>query len=86
MTAKSKDYRLKQEFITPSTPEQNGLIERFFRTLKEECVWQHNFASFPDARREVLAWIDWYNTRPPHSALGYLSPVEFRAQYVNEVA
>jgi len=30
--------RLKQEYITPYTPEQNGLIERFFRSLKEECV------------------------------------------------
>lgn len=31
-------YRLKQEYITPYTPEQNGMIERFFRSLKEECV------------------------------------------------
>ena len=33
-----------QEFITPYTPEQNGIVERFFRSLKKECVWQHNFA------------------------------------------
>jgi putative transposase len=84
--AACKDYRLKQEFITPYTPEQNGMIERFFRTQKEECVWQHNFASFSDARREVLTWIDWYNSRRPHSALGYLSPAEFRAQYSTRVA
>jgi len=35
-----KFYGLKQEFVTPYTPEQNGVIERFFRSLKEECVWQ----------------------------------------------
>jgi putative transposase len=35
----------------PHTPEQNGLIERFFRSLKEECSWQHNFADFEEARR-----------------------------------
>ena len=35
-----RDYRLAQEFITPYTPQQNGLIERFFRSLKEECVWK----------------------------------------------
>jgi putative transposase len=27
-----RDYRLQQEFITSYTPEQNGLVERFFRT------------------------------------------------------
>ena len=26
----SRDYRLRQEFITPYTPEQDGMIERFF--------------------------------------------------------
>ena len=33
--------RLRQEFIMP-TPEQNEMIERFFRPLKEECTWQTN--------------------------------------------
>jgi putative transposase len=84
--AACKDYRLRQEFITPYTPEQNGLIERFFRTLKEECVWQHNFTSFTHARGEVLTWIHWYNSRRPHSALGYLSPAEYRAQQEPKVA
>ncbi len=34
--AACRDSRLQQEFITPYTPAQNGLIERFFRSLKEE--------------------------------------------------
>ncbi len=51
--AACRAYRLSQEFITPYTPEQNGLIERFFRSLKEECVWQHRFASFAEARRTI---------------------------------
>ena len=38
-----------------------GLIERFFRSLKEECVWQHLFSSFAAARRAIAAWIRWYN-------------------------
>ena len=71
-------YRLSQEFITPYTPEQNGMIERFFRSLKEECVWQHNFRSFTEAKRAIDHWIEWYNTERPHQALDYLSPVQFR--------
>ncbi|WP_445005388.1 transposase [Halomonas mongoliensis] len=37
-TATVKAYGLTQEFTTPCTPEQNGLVERFFRSLKEECT------------------------------------------------
>lgn len=73
-------YRLSQEFITPYTPEQNGLIERFFRSLKEECVWQHNFADFEQARRAIREWIAWYNEGRPHQALGYKSPAQYRQQ------
>ncbi len=65
-----RDYRLQQEFITPYTPEQNGIIERFFRSLKEECVWQHVFQTFDDARRIIRDWMRWYNEERPQQALG----------------
>jgi putative transposase len=67
-------YRLPQEFITPYTPEQNGMIERWFRSLKEECVWQHQFATFAAAQCAIRHWIRWYNEERPHQALGYRSP------------
>ena len=81
-----RDYRLQQEFITPYTPEQNGIIERFFRSLKEECVWQHTFQNFDEARRIIRDWMQWYNQGRPHSALGYQSPVQYRAQQSTQVA
>jgi putative transposase len=62
------------------------MIERFFRSLKEECVWQHRFANFHEARRAVRRWIDWYNAERPHQALGYLSPQQYRAQQLQRVA
>lgn len=81
-----RDYRLQQEFITPYTPEQNGMIERFFRSLKEECVWQHTVQTFEEARRIIRDWVHWYNGRRPHSALGYRSPVQYRAQQSTQMA
>ena len=71
-------YRLRQEYITPSPPEQNGLVERFFRSLKEECVWQHRFTGFEEAHRAVTDWLRWYNQERPHQALGYRSPQQHR--------
>lgn len=84
--AACRDYRQTQEFLTPYTPEQNGMIERFFRSLNEECVWQHNFRSFIEARRQISGWIDWYDAERPQQALSYLSPAEFREKQGRKVA
>lgn len=73
-------YGLGQEYITPYSPEQNGMIERFFLTLKQECVWLHRFQSRDHAFRVIGEWLEHYDHSRPHSALGYLSPKEFRAQ------
>ena len=37
--------------------EENGMIERFFRSLKEECVWQQQFASFEELRSVAGQWL-----------------------------
>ena len=75
-------YKLTQEYITPYTPEQNGMIERFFRSFKEECAWQKAFTDFNDAYNRIADWMEHYNTERPHSALGYATPAEVRQKLV----
>lgn len=36
-------YGIKQEFIRPHTPQQNGMVERLIRSVKEQCLWLHNY-------------------------------------------
>lgn len=74
----AKEYGVDQEYITPYTPEQNGMIERFFRTLKEECIWQNTFKSRDEAFMVIAVWMNKYHRERPHSALGYLTPEEYR--------
>jgi putative transposase len=71
-------YGLKQEFIHPHTPEQNGVVEAYHKTFKRECVWQHRFATLEEATVVISAWIDRYNNRRLHSSLGYLTPAAWR--------
>jgi putative transposase len=73
-------YGLEQEYITPYSPEQNGMIERFFLTLKQECVWLQRFDDRDHAFRVIANWLDRYHAERPHSALGYLTPNEYRGR------
>jgi putative transposase len=73
--------QISQEFITPYTPEQNGMIERWFRTLKEECLWLNNFKWLEEARTTIEEFILRYNNDRPHRALGMLSPSEWSEKY-----
>ena len=43
-------------------------------------------ATFEEARRVIRQWLQWYNQERPHQALGYRSPVQYRAQQVTQVA
>jgi len=77
-TATVDAYGMNQEFITPYTPEQNGMIERFIRTIKEECIWQNHFESITQANNVIGRWIRYYNQQRPHQALGYITPEAFK--------
>lgn len=69
-------YGITQEFIQPHTPQQNGMVERLIRTIKEQCLWLHRFTSIDEANRVLGRWVDWYNHERPHQALGMKTPRE----------
>ena len=71
-----RSYGLKQEFITPHCPQQNGMVERDIRTLKEPCVHHHRFESQQNAMRIIEDRINFYNNRKPHHALGMKTPAQ----------
>ena len=69
-------YGLKQEFIRPHTPQQNGMVERLIRTIKEQCIWMHNFESLTEARFAIGKWIEFYNNERPHQVFKLKTPAE----------
>lgn len=54
----------------------NIFVERLWRSLKYECVYLNAFATGSEARLGIGCWIDGYNARRPHQALGYRTPDE----------
>lgn len=75
-TGLAKSYGLQQEFITPHCPQQNGMVERVIRSLKEQCVHRHRFESLQHASRVISDWISFYNHQRPHQALKMKTPAQ----------
>ena len=66
---------------------QNGYAERLMRTIKEEEVYLSEYEDYDDALRQLGHFLDdVYMHKRIHSALGYLTPVEFQSLWLNQVA
>jgi transposase InsO family protein len=65
----------RQKFIKPHCPWQNGKVERLNRTLTTEWAYRQVFTSNAERAAALAPWIEHYNTRRRHSALGGLPPV-----------
>lgn len=56
----------------------NAMAESFFASLECELIDRTSLKTKTEARHAVFAWIEgWYNARRRHSALSYLSPVDY---------
>jgi putative transposase len=69
--------------VRPSTGSvgdcyDNAMCESFFATLECELLDRRRFRSHTEARMAVFEFIEgWYNPRRRHSAIGYLSPINY---------
>jgi putative transposase len=57
-------------------PQSNGKIERWFKTLKRECIRITTPLTLEDARRLVAEFVDSYNRVRLHSAIAYITPTD----------
>jgi transposase InsO family protein len=62
----------------------NAVSESFFATLKTELVADSKWESRSQAKREVIAYLNWYNFVRRHSTLGYVPPAEYEMKMLQE--
>ncbi|MDP5184147.1 IS481 family transposase [Blastococcus sp. BMG 814] len=65
----------RQKFIRPHCPWQNGKVERLNRTLVTEWAYRQPFTSNAERAAALAPWLEHYNTRRRHSALGGEPPI-----------
>jgi len=68
---------VKIKFIQPGKPAQNGYIERFNRTYREEVLNMNLFYDISHVQAITDEWLVKYNSERPHESLGNLTPWMF---------
>ena len=69
------DRGIRQVFIRPHCPWQNGKVERFNRTLQAEWAYRQPFTSNDERAAALDPWLQHYNTERRHSALSGQPPI-----------
>ena len=75
------DWAKKHQIYTqPGKPAQNGYIERFNRTYREDILDMNLFTSIGEVAEVTKKWLTMYNKERPHQALGGRTPLGFAQQ------
>jgi transposase InsO family protein len=69
------NHQIRQKFIRPHCPWQNGKVERLNRTLATEWAYRQVFTSNDDRTAALAPWLEYYNTERRHSALKGKPPI-----------
>lgn len=65
---------VKTLFIQPGSPWENGYVESFNGKLRDELLNGELFYTLREAKVLIERWRVHYNTKRPHSSLGYRAP------------
>ena len=75
------DLDVETRFIAPGAPWENGYIDSFNGTLRNELLSRDVFGHLLEARVLGSQYRQEYNTERPHSSLDYQTPAEYAVNY-----
>jgi putative transposase len=75
----TEKHRIAWHYIAPRKPTQNGFVGSFNGRMREELLNESLFFSLDHTRQKLVAWVTDYNTRRPHSSIGYQTPAAYAA-------
>jgi len=81
-----KNYKMiEQSMSRKGNCWDNAVAESFFKSLKSEWTNWHKYQTLEQAALSVFEYIEgWYNSKRKHSALGYLSPMEYEKNLITK--
>jgi transposase InsO family protein len=75
---------IAHHLLRPYRPQSNGKVERFFRTVNDECLHVRPLFTFAARDRAVEDFVWYYNHQRPHFSLAGMTPVDRRKLYFRQ--
>ena len=79
--SKLNEHSMIQSLSRPGKPHDNAVIESFFSSMKREELYRREYRSEAAFRQGVAQYIEFYNTKRPHSALNHKTPAQVEQAY-----
>lgn len=76
---------IRHYLLRPRAPQSNGKVERFFRTVDDECLNRRRLFTFRARTRAVDDFVWFYNHERPHLSLAGMTPVERRKRFFRQL-
>jgi transposase InsO family protein len=76
-----KSAGIEHRLIRPRSPASNGKVERFIKTIDDECFRIARPQSLRARVGALKLFLDYYNHARPHQSLGGVSPITRRDEY-----
>ena len=75
---------IAHHLLRPYAPQSNGKVERFFRTINDECLHVRPLFTFAARSHAVEQFVWYYNHERPRLSLGGMTPVDRRKLYFRQ--
>ena len=69
-------YGIKHRYTKPCSPQTNGKIERFWRTIEEELLSGETFKSIDELKHYITGYCVYYNEHRSHQGINLQYPVQ----------
>lgn len=79
-----KAFNIKRSLSKKGCPYDNAIAEASYKIIKTEFALNRIFSSLAELKNELRDYVKWFNNKRIHSALNYMSPVEYRLSKVTE--
>ncbi|MBU3227363.1 integrase core domain-containing protein [Clostridium algidicarnis] len=77
-------FKIKSSLSKKGCPYDNDVAEASYKIIKTEFAFNRIFKSLEDLKKDLRSYVLWYKNKRIHSALNYMTPIEYRLANMNE--